>query len=786
MAKAPRTRSPAASASPATAARAAPATLDTGPAAAAIMDGDHPDYIGGIYSDYCEEERQLTPVPGGPAPFPGPQPRPLPGPFPLPIHPGIPDLPVGPIGPIRFCGPVSGRYRFAPPVLAPTVSAAGPGPLGVSPVFTRTTFIVRVDVDRYYPQNRISIEASRFFPAQRAHAIAEVTRDLCSALYRRRVEANITFREGVAALIPGVRVIFEATRASRPFGYGSYQLTLVEANGATRTYPLEFRSQYFDEVEFEVDCVSNATPVVTSYNTGSHPNRPATLPAEVIDLGVTFARAGFGVTMSPSANVIPTSGAGSNGTWSDAEMHNAMVAHWSRFSNAPRWAMWVLFAARHDMGSGLGGIMFDDIGPNHRQGTAIFTNSFIVDAPAGDPNPGAWRNRSVYWTTVHEMGHAFNLAHSWQKALGAPWVPLANEDQARSFMNYPTRVTGGQQSFFSDFAFRFSNSELMFMRHAPRRFVQMGNENWFENHGFEKLPEMDMLGVALHLRPNRETNSFDFMEPVKLELKLENRSQENLVVDDDIIADGRHVALLVRRDGGETRRWRPFATYFDVPQDRVLKPGESIYASHFVAATGDGWLIDEPGFYSIQAAIELGGVVVVSNPLRVFVGPPDSKAEEGLAPDYFTEDVARVLAFNGAPELTAANDVLEEVVAKAPDSPAAIHATVALNDPLQRDFKVLETSAAGDTAIRAQSAKVAVAASREIPALVGNADAAARTMGHIDYRDTVEALTDALVGAGDTRKAIVVQKSLVDTLAKRKVLPAVVAASQRKLERVSA
>ena len=27
----------------------------------------------------------------------------------------------------------------------------------------------------------------------------------------------------------------------------------------------------------------------------------------------------------------------------------------------------------------------------------------------------------------HEMGHAFNLAHSWQKSLGTPWIPLADE-----------------------------------------------------------------------------------------------------------------------------------------------------------------------------------------------------------------------------------------------------------------------------------------------------------------------------------------------------------------------
>ena len=190
--------------------------IDAAPPAAPVGDAEHPDYIEGLYSD-----RGLTPVPDGPlpplpgpfpaGPFPGPLPGPLPGPFP-PIHPEIPDWP---LAPLNYCGPVSGRYRFAPPVLAPPGAAANPipGPI-VSPIFTRTTFIVRVDVDRYYPQRRISIEASRIFPGQRAHAIAEVTSDQCTAHFQRRVEANITYRDGVASLIPGVRLIFEARRTT--------------------------------------------------------------------------------------------------------------------------------------------------------------------------------------------------------------------------------------------------------------------------------------------------------------------------------------------------------------------------------------------------------------------------------------------------------------------------------------------------------------------------------------------------------------------------------------------
>ncbi len=93
----------------------------------------------------------------------------------------------------------------------------------------------------------------------------------------------------------------------------------------------------------------------------------------------------------------------------------------------------------------------------------------------------------AFWTAVHEMGHGFNLAHAWQKALGNPWIPLANQPEARTFMNYPFNVAGGETAFFSDFRFRFTDDELVFMRHAPRRFVQVGNANWFDNHCIKEM-----------------------------------------------------------------------------------------------------------------------------------------------------------------------------------------------------------------------------------------------------------------------------------------------------------
>jgi hypothetical protein len=62
--------------------------------------------------------------------------------------------------------------------------------------------------------------------------------------------------------------------------------------------------------------------------------------------------------------------------------------------------------------------MFDDIGTAQRQGCAVFSNSFISDPRPGDPHSDQAVQRLRFWTAVHEIGHTFNLAHSWQKNLG--------------------------------------------------------------------------------------------------------------------------------------------------------------------------------------------------------------------------------------------------------------------------------------------------------------------------------------------------------------------------------
>ena len=558
-----------------------------------------------------------------------------------------------------------------------------------------------------------------------------------------------------------------ATRSPFPSGK-SVKITYSGGGLPNRTVVYGFNSAYFRTVNLEFDFQAGEV-ADTAINTCAHPVRPASLPCETLTVPQVFQRAGCQVTTNPSSSVPAPPGT----TWSDMEMHDAMQIHWSRFANAAQWAMWVFYGSLHESGTGLGGIMFDDIGPNHRQGTALFVDSFIAQPPPAEPvaTRPAWIDRMRFWTAVHEMGHAFNLAHSWQKSLGTPWIPLANEPEARSFMNYPYSVAGGQAAFFANFEYRFSNQELLFVRHAPERFVQQGNAAWFDHHGFEEANVSEAPTLELELRVNREEARYEFMEPVWIELKLTNTGDQPQLVDGDVL-DADSLTVILKKEGKEARQLVPFRQKCVKPATTALMPGESIYGTVLASVGINGWDVAEPGTYLIQAAAHIGDEDVVSAPFVLRIAPPASRDEEYVAGDVFTQDIGRLLVFGGSRSdvLEHGNDVLREVVERFPEKRIALHARVALASPMTVDYKLLvPTEDGSDLKIEVVAAEPDEAAKLIEPALVKESAIAAESFGHIRYRTIAERTAGRLAAAGATPAAERTIDSAIDTLSKRKV-----------------
>ena len=632
------------------------------------------------------------------------------------------------------------------------------------PIFFLSREELRLDLDGHYTQKTASGTVLRGI-GSRVNWIAKL-----APSGTNRWVGSIWYKNGDVASFPYTTVRIQVVRSFIPANRRAI-VTFSGGGVASRVRNFRFSSKYFHAVNFEYDFAEGELPTL-AINTGDHPNRPASLPIENLTIQKVFQRAGFDVSQTPG-NKVPIAGAGPGARWSDNEMHDAMQIFWSRFANASQWAMWVFFASLHEMGTSLGGIMFDDIGPNHRQGTAIFNDSFIANAPAGDPNPPAWVRRNIFWTACHEMGHSFNLAHSFQKqhppSWGTPWIPLVNELEARSFMNYPPNVAGGQAAFFSNFEFRFSDSELLFMRHAPERFVQMGNADWFDNHGFQGAIVLPEPTFNLELRVNRDRAVFDYLEPVTLELKLTNTSAQLQVVDEKVLSSAAAaLTMIIKRQNRPAQQFVPYAQYCYQSVKKVLRPGESIYESLFVSAGINGWDIAEPGNYSIQATIQVNGEDIISQPLNLRVAPPRGYEEERIAQDFFTEEVGRVLAFDGSRYLESGTDTLREVVDKLADSRVAVHANMALASMLVGDYKELVQGEDG-LRIDVHKPQPDQAATFLSNALLEQPNVAAETLGHIDMKDYTDRVSEQLADQGATEEAAKLQDNLYDTMSARNV-----------------
>src|SRR5216684_4952405 len=319
---------------------------------------------------------------------------------------------------------------------------------------------LRVDVDSSHPMARLSGD---FFSVSGATVtyfgsliVDAPTVTTTATTVTARGSGRFTFAAGY----PVVQVTIPRRSILQPPAPATLQFFNVGGvPGAI--YICSFESRYFRTVQIETDRVSDVvTPVFSSYNTGSLPSGGAARTLSVVS---AYAEAGIGMIPTAGSDVINIAEAGANKTWSDAELHASMVRHFSLFREVPQWAVWQVVCQLHDLGPGLYGIMFDQIGLQ-RQGCAVF------HAGIGGTTPD--KLRLQLYTYVHELGHCFNLLHSWQKSFANP--PGVNRPAALSYMNYPWNYPGGAAAFWNAFPFHFDDPELIHLRHAFRNNIIMG------------------------------------------------------------------------------------------------------------------------------------------------------------------------------------------------------------------------------------------------------------------------------------------------------------------------
>jgi hypothetical protein len=419
-----------------------------------------------------------------------------------------------------------------------------------------------------------------------------------------------------------------------------------------------------------------------SYNTGTLPSGGASRTLSVVS---SYAEAGIEMQPSSATNQVSVAGAGIDARWSNAELHASMEQQFSLWKNDAQWKVWLLVATLHEEGAGLRGIMFDQQG-KQRQGCAVFHD--VIGGSSAEPQRAALR------TYVHELGHCFNLLHSWQKSLAVP--PAPNRLDALSWMNYVQNYPGGATAYWAAFPFQFDDPEIVHLRHAFRNNVIMGGNNFaFGAAEFDTQPFYEQIennsGLELKLDARK---SFALCEPVVVEIKLYVTDKRGRRVHSNLHPKNGFVQIAIQKPGGQIVPYRPLITQCVEPELVVLdETNPSIYASAYVGYGKDGFYFDQTGLYRIRAIYyALDGSEVVSNVLDVRVRNPLNKEDEEVADLYFGDEQGTLFYLLGSDSenLQKGNDAFQEVLTKHKKHPLAVYAELANGINATRNFKTIE------------------------------------------------------------------------------------------------
>ncbi|HKX30917.1 MAG TPA: hypothetical protein VJ302_24720 [Blastocatellia bacterium] len=604
-------------------------------------------------------QNQLEESSGEDAQIPAPAPIPAPG----PIAPSLPKR------------AISGRYRYSGNVWQ---------------------LELRIDVDGKRPMKRVSGD---FFQVSGATVIYfgsfvvnAPSISVTSSTVTIEGVINATFN----AAYPKIRVTVPRVSIAQPPAPATLRF-FSQTNQPGAVYTCAFESVYFRTVQYEQDFVADVTkPVFTSYNTGALPSGG---PARVLSVAGAYAEAGIELQTAGVWNEVPTADDGVNGSWSNAELHASMIQRFSLWKDAPQWKVWLLAAQKHDQGPGLYGIMFDQAG-KQRQGCATFHQGLGGNT--------ADKLRLQLYTYVHELGHCFNLLHSWQKSFAVPPVP--NRPAALSFMNYPWNYpNGGSNAFWSAFPFQFDDQEVIHLRHAFRNNIIMGANNFAVGAGLQETqalndPVIDNSRLQLEISSRR---SFACGEPVVVELKLSTSDPRGKEVHTHLHPNTGLVQIGIRKPSGQVVAYEPLIEHCVAAGSSLLDKNRSnVEDSAYIGYGKGGFYFDQAGNYQIRAVYyAIDGSQVMSNVLNLRVRYPVTAAEEELADLFYGEEQGTLLYLLGsdAESLSRGNDAFETVIDKYGKNPMSTYARLVRGMNLGREFKTINSG--GDREISVRSAQ---------------------------------------------------------------------------------
>lgn len=315
-----------------------------------------------------------------------------------------------------------------------------------------------------------------------------------------------------------------------------------------------------------------------------------------IDWQDIFDTVGWQVSLDVSDTNI---GEPSGESWSDAEMHQAMLARRDAANLDAEWRYHVLSVRRLDSTSR--GIMYDvaasDSNNVPREGAGISSHWTIPNAdPWGLVKGQRFGSAAApyFRTAVHEIGHALGLFHNTvdNGIMNTTDVIAASGTSTNPFPN--------------NIQWTFAPDDAKKLRHYPDIFVRPGGTAFGTASPFTPPITPTDLQVevdALELRVLPLLEAVPIGAPVRVNLELINLSDQPQLVPGSLSLKGGFVSGTVTDPTGNVRTFMPLVHCVEEHPLRVLQPGETVTQSATLLRGGQGALFPAAGPHQITVDV---------------------------------------------------------------------------------------------------------------------------------------------------------------------------------------